>query len=144
MCNISEIYCIRVQNVHSSWQDCFDSQAHVSPILLTRERGFYKILTRIVHKSFYALSSVKESERVLGPKFGTRGPSSINLDFSLGIWIAMLRQDDEGESPLWGKDDSHLTRGGRIDDFKQKKKELWWILWVDICDQFSNSNSNIL
>ena len=34
---------------------------------------FYWILQKIVHTCFDALSSVKESEKRRGPKFGTRG-----------------------------------------------------------------------
>lgn len=56
----------------------------------------------------------------------------------------MLRQLVEGDSRLRGPDDSHGARGGRADDFKQNKTVFWWLLWVDICDPFSDSNSHIL
>ena len=37
------------------------------------KEDFDWILKKIVHTCFYALSSVKQLEKIRGPKFGTRG-----------------------------------------------------------------------
>ena len=82
---------------------------------------FYWILQKIVHTCFDALSSVKESEKRRGPKFGTRGAKFHTYGLQSEDQDCNVEAKWWGKDPFWGHDDSHLNPSGRKGYFKRKK-----------------------